>query len=294
MLNVIKMRKVTLGLSLLLVIASIVLFFVRGLNLDVDFTGGTTVYVNIGQKFNNDDISAIVKEAIGVDASTVQKSGDTEQEVVIKVRSLSTEERAKLFDAIAEKYDLNDDALLQVDNVDATVGKELSRSAIISSVIAIVLMLLYISVRFEFFSGLAAIYSLAQNVIILVGIYSLFQLPVNTTFIAAILTILGYSINDTIVIFDRIRENDRIMKKTPFSEVSNVSVKQSVTRSINTSVTTLITIVVLFILGVSSIRQFALPIIIGVAIGTFSSLFIATPVWWMIRGDGKNVVKAKK
>lgn len=294
MLNVIKMRKVTLGLSLLLVIASIVLFFVRGLNLDVDFTGGTTVYINIGQEFNNEDISAIVKDAIGVDASTVQKSGETGQEVVIKVRSLSTEERAKLFDAIAEKYDLNDDALLQVDNVDATVGKELSRSAIVSSVIAIVLMLLYISVRFEFFSGLAAIYSLAQNVIILVGIYSLFQLPVNTTFIAAILTILGYSINDTIVIFDRIRENDRIMKKTPFSEVSNVSVNQSVTRSINTSVTTLITIVVLFILGVSSIKQFALPIIIGVAIGTFSSLFIATPIWWMIRGDGKNVVKSKK
>ena len=294
MLNVIKMRKVTLGLSLLLVIASIVLFFVRGLNLDVDFTGGTTVYINIGQEFNNDDIAAVVKDAIGVDASTIQKSGETEQEVVIKVRSLSTEERAKLFDAVAEKYDLKDDALLQVDNVDATVGKELSRSAVISSVIAIVLMLLYISIRFEFFSGLAAIYSLAQNVIILVGIYSLFQLPVNTTFIAAILTILGYSINDTIVIFDRIRENDRTMKKTPFSEVANISVNQSVTRSINTSVTTLITIVVLFILGVSSIRQFALPIIIGVAIGTFSSLFIATPIWWMIRGDGKNVVKAKK
>ena len=293
MLNVIKWRKVTLGLSLLLVIVSIVLFFVRGLNLDVDFTGGTTVYVNIGQEFNNNDISAVVKDAIGVDASTVQKSGETGQEVVIKVRSLSTEERSKLFDAIAEKYNLNDDALLQVDNVDATVGKELSRSAVVSAIIAIILMLLYISIRFEFFSGLAAIYSLAQNVIILVGIYALFQLPVNTTFIAAILTILGYSINDTIVIFDRIRENDRIMKKTPFSEVANISVNQSVTRSINTSVTTLITIVVLFILGVSAIRQFALPIIIGVAIGTFSSLFIATPIWWMIRGDGKHTVKAK-
>lgn len=287
MFDIVKNKWIFLGLSIALVVISIASLFIVGLNLDVDFTGGTTMYVNIGKEFDNNEISSIVEEAVGTKPSSVQKSGDAGTEVVIKIRSLDTEERAKMFDAIKEKYSLEQEALLQVDNVNATVGSELKRSAIMSAVIAIILMLVYISFRFEFWSGIAAVLSLAQNVLILLGVYSIFKLPINTTFIAAILTIVGYSINDTIVIFDRIREDSRFMKKKPFSEVVNSGIWKSITRSINTSVTTLLTIVILAIVGVPAIKEFALPIIIGICVGTFSSIFIASPIWALIKGDGK-------
>ena len=296
MLNVIKSKWICLGISLIIILAGVVSYFVNGgFNLDIDFTGGTTLTIDMQDKdFNIDDIEKLIEETVGFPASSVQKAEDS---IIISISTpkeinnnaaLSTDDRAKLFDAIKDKYELTDEALTDYDSIDATIGKELSKSAIMSCIFALLLMLVYISFRFEFWSGIAAVLSLAHNVFILMAVYAIFQLNINTTFIAAILTIVGYSINDTIVTFDRIREITRKIKKLPFADIVNKGVNETVVRSINTSVTTLLTIVVLYFVGVASIKEFALPIIIGIIVGTYSSIFVASPIWSMLKGEKKS------
>ena len=296
MLNVIKSKWICLGISLIIILAGIVSYFVNGgFNLDIDFTGGTTLTIDMqGKDFNVDDIEKLIEETVGFPASSVQKA---EGSIIISISTpkdindnaaLATDDRAKLFDAIKDKYELTDEALTDYDSIDATIGKELSKSAIMSCIFALLLMLVYISFRFEFWSGIAAVLSLAHNVLILMAVYAIFQLNINTTFIAAILTIVGYSINDTIVTFDRIREITRKIKKLPFADIVNKGVNETVVRSINTSITTLLTIVVLYFVGVASIKEFALPIIIGILVGTYSSIFVASPIWSMLKGEKKS------
>jgi len=144
-------------------------------------------------------------------------------------------------------------------------------------------MLIYITFRFEFKSAVAAIVALLHDVLMVISLYAIFRIPVDSTFIAVILTIVGYSINDTIVVFDRIRENLRLMRKTPFNDVANLSIIQTIARSINTSLTTLMTIVMLFLFGGETIKDFTLALIVGIASGTYSSIFIASPIWAMWR-----------
>ena len=156
-------------------------------------------------------------------------------------------------------------------------------------------MLIYITIRFSFKSGISAIIGLLHNILVMLAIYSIFQIPVNSSFVAAVLTVVGYSINDTIVVFDKIREAARKGGRSQFAEIANTSLNQTLTRTINTSVTTLITILTLYILGVDSIREFSLPIIIGVIVGTYSSICIATPIWTIIqdlKGNKKAVKRA--
>ena len=296
MLNVIKSKWICLGISLIIILAGIICYFVNGgFNLDIDFTGGTTLTIDMqGKEFNVDDIEKLIDETVGFPASSVQKA---EGSIIISISTpkdindnaaLSTDDRAKLFDAIKNKYELTDEALTDYDSIDATIGEELSKTAIMSCIFALLLMLVYISFRFEFGSGIAAVLSLAHNVFVLMAVYAIFQLNINTTFIAAILTIVGYSINDTIVTFDRIREITRKVKKLPCADIVNKGVNETVIRSINTSVTTLLTIVVLYFVGVASIKEFALPIIIGILVGTYSSIFIASPIWSMLKGEKKS------
>ena len=296
MLNVIKSKWICLGISIVIIIAGIVSYFINdGFNLDIDFTGGTTLTVDMqGKDYKVDDVEKLIDETLGYSASSVQNSDGS---VIISISTpktindnaaLSTDDRTKLFDAIKDKYELTDEALTDYDSIDATVGNELKSSAIKSCVIALLLMLVYISIRFEFWSGIAAVLSLAHNVFVLMSIYAIFQLNINTTFIAAILTIVGYSINDTIVTFDRIREITRKVKKTPFTDMVNKGVNETVVRSINTSVTTLLTIVILYFVGVASIKEFALPIIVGIIVGTYSSIFIASPIWSMFKREKKS------
>lgn len=293
MFNVMNKKWILLGISAVLVLVSIVSMLVRGLNLDVDFAGGTAIYINMAQDFDNNEVMKLVKETAELSNDpTVQKSGDTQQEVVIRTNSLTDEQVAAVRTALTEKYGLNEDSFLSVDSVSPTIGGELARSAITASIVAVLLMLLYISFRFEFLSGVTAIIALAHDVIVTIGCYALFGWSVNSTFVAAILTILGYSINNTIVIFDRIRENERITKKPVHSEIVEKSVWQSATRSFYTTLTTLFPIVLLFIMGVPSIRQFALPLIIGMVIGTYSSLFVSGPLWATMKGDSKKKANA--
>ena len=300
MLNVIKSKWICLGVSIAIILLGVVFYFVNGgFNLDIDFTGGTTLTVDMqGKNFKTDDIAKLIEETVGFTASNVQTSDGT---VIISISTpktvnsnvaLSTDDRIKLFNAIKDKYGLTDEALTDYDSIDATVGDELKHSAVMSCVVALIFMLLYITFRFELLSGVAAVLSLAHNVLILMSIYAIFQFNINTTFIAAILTIVGYTINDTIVTFDRIREISRKVRKTKFTDIVNQGVNETVIRSINTSVTTLLTIIILYFVGVPSIKEFAFPIIIGIAVGTYSSIFIASPIWAILRGKEGTAAKA--
>lgn len=297
MLNVIKSKNICFAVSIIIILAGIVFYFVNGgFNLDIDFTGGTTITIDMeGKDYNTDDIYDLTKSTLGFSASNVQSSADGS--IIISISTpkeinddaaLSTDDRVKLFNAIKDKYGLTSDSPINQDSIDATVGKELRKSAVLSCIVALILMLVYISIRFELWSGVAAVLSLAHNVLVLMSIYSIFHLNINTTFIAAILTIVGYSINDTIVTFDRIREITRKVKKTPFTDIVNKGVNETVIRSINTSITTLLTIVILYFVGVASIKEFALPIIIGIVVGTYSSIFIASPIWSLFRREKKT------
>ena len=287
MLNVIKSKWICLGISLVIILAGVVSFFVQGFNLDIDFTGGTTITVDMeGKSFNIDDVEKLISDTLGFRASNVQKAdGDLLINISADGKALSPEQRETLFAAIKTTYTLSEANDPSFDSIDPTIGKELRESAILSCIIALILMLAYITFRFDLPSGIAAVLSLAHNVFVLLAVYTIFQLNINTTFIAAILTIVGYSINDTIVTFDRIREIGRKVRKTPFSVIANKGVNETVTRSIFTSVTTLLTIVVLYVIGVTSIKEFALPIIVGIIVGTYSSIFIASPIWVMFKKD---------
>ncbi len=182
--------------------------------------------------------------------------------------------------------------LSSMDDISPSSGRELARSALWMSLLACAAILLYVTFRFEFTSGCVAVLALAHDVLILLGVYSVLQISVNINFIAAVLTVLGYSINNTIVIMDRIRENTRNSRKESYGEIANNSIWQTMTRSINTTITTLLTIGMVFIIGVASIKAFALPIIIGIVIGFFSSVFITGPLWATWRDSAVNAKRA--
>ncbi len=171
-------------------------------------------------------------------------------------------------------------AAISIDKVSATTSARLIGDTFLAVLIAIVLMLVYISIRFDFKSGVCAVIALAHDVILMFGFYSLFQLTMNTSFVAAVLTIIGYSINATIIVFDRVRENNRMLgKKATGAVKANNAITTSYTRTLYSSLTTLFTIGALFVLGVSSIQEFALPIIVGIVCGAYSSLFVAPTIW---------------
>ncbi|MDD6308299.1 MAG: protein translocase subunit SecF [Clostridia bacterium] len=285
MINFLKGKNVYFIISCAIIVAGLVAALVfGGLHFGLDFMGGTEIRMNIGQSFENNDIAAIVSETVGKQPS-IQKSGDTE--VSIKLEEIETEQRDAVVEAIKAKYNLSDNALLEATNVSASASTKLLTDALKAIGIAVIFMLLYITVRFDFKSGLAAIIGLLHNVILLLAIYAIFQIQINSTFIAAVLTIVGYSINNTIIIFDKIRENRKTNRRIPFAEVSNTSLNQVLVRTINATITTLLTILVLYIIGIKSIREFSLPIIIGILIGTYSSICISTPIWVLL-GDKKR------
>lgn len=283
-------RKVFFTISAILVVLSIVFLFVRGLNFGIDFTGGTTLQFNLGEtKYSADvekEIRGIIKENANTDDVIVQKTGDSG--VSIKTMELTNEQSESVINAILEKYGLEQANLLANEKVSGTVSGRLIGDSLKAIVLAVILMLIYITIRFDFQSGTSAVIALAHDVIIMLGFYALFGFTVNTSFIAAILTIVGYSINATIIVFDRVRENNRLMRKASANEVADKAINGSYLRAINSSVTTLLTIGVLYIMGVDSIQEFALPIIVGIVAGTYSSLFIAGPFWAWWKGLDKK------
>ncbi len=297
MINIVEKKKIFFIIPLVLIVIGIVSMIAQGFAMDIEFQGGINVTAALGQEFKNKDVETLVKDAIGVTPSSVQKSGENGEDVVIKImyqgknKELASADREKLTNALIEKYGIDADAI-SISNVSATVGKEMLQKSFLLCLITVILMLVYITIRFELMSGISAIVALIHDVLIMLSFYSIFQIPVNSTFIAAILTILGYSINASIMVFDRIRERRRLAtKKTVLNNLVNESILSTMGRSINTTITTLLTVALLcvfgYMMGITSLVEFTLPIIVGVVAGFYSSVFIAGPFWAMCKG-GKN------
>ena len=289
-------RKIFFTISAVLVIASILLMIFKGFNMGIDFTGGNLYQFEMGKTVTSaieDELEAIISETAGVSDISVQATGDTQ--VIIKTPELSNETSDAVIEAILAKYELSQDNVLNNEKVNGTVSARLIGEALKAVIIAVILMLIYITIRFDFQSGTSSVLALAHDVILMLGFMSLFGVSINSPFIAAVLTILGYSINATIIIFDRIRENNKLMTKATPNEIADDAIRHSYTRAINSSLTTLFTIGALYVLGVTSIREFALPIIVGIVVGTYSSLFVSGSFWaWWKSLGAKKPAAAKK
>lgn len=288
---IVKNMKIFLVISALCCITgfvSLILlpFGVNLYNLAIDFAGGTQIEFNMHTEVTADisnDIAALVEEQTGVKPEAPVATGSDKDHVMIRSTSLDTEQRQAVISAMQEKYNLTDDDLDKNDDVSASVGNDLKKSAFLSACIAVVLMLIYITFRFEFTSGLAAVCCLIHDLLVMLSIYVIFQIPLNQNFIAAALTILGYSINASIIVFDRVRENMRTARKESFEDVVERSIWQTMGRTINTTLTTLFTVGMIFILGVSSLRDFTLPLLVGIISGAYSSIFLAGSLWSFFR-----------
>lgn len=269
-------------------IMAIGIFFTatQGLNLGLDFAGGTRLVMEIGQEFDKTEIDEIVKTYD--DKAQTQVVDNTQIEV--RSQSLSTETIDELVEQIQEKYSLKEDSIITLDEIGASIGRELTEGGVKAVVIAAALMLVYISFRFKKNYGFAAILALVHDIFFLIAIYAVARISVNTPFIAAVLTILGYSINDTIVVFDRVRENKKLHPGLSNKEIINLSLSESFSRSVGTLLTTLFTILSVAIF-VPQIRDFALPISIGVMVGGLSTFFVASPFWISLEDRAHKIKK---
>ena len=276
--------KICLIISAVIILVALGLHLAgQGINLGIDFAGGLSMQYDMKTAVTASDVNTVL-ENMGVTSSTVTVQGRDNNEVNIRIKDISKDDIQKVqadFEAgIKEKYP-EAVSIGDVNYVGPVAGATLVRNAIISVLLAAGLMLIYIAIRFDLNSGIAAVFGLLHDVLIMLSFMVIFRsvIQMNSSFIAAALTIVGYSINNTIVIFDRIRENAKKMPTAPREEVTNISIRESLGRTICTTVTTLITIVALCILGVASIREFALPIIVGILSGVYSANMINGYVW---------------
>lgn len=290
----------------IMLIALVMSLFGVGINFGIDFAGGLNISYNMNQAFDQADVEAAL-EAQGMTGYTVSHSGAGGEILQIRIPQLAGDaEIQTLQDGLAAelsaKYPDMDTENATASYVGPIAGATLLRNALISVLLATVLMLAYIAYRFDFNSGVAAVVGLLHDVLIMLSFMVLLRsiIQMNQSFIAAMLTIVGYSINNTIIIFDRIRDNNKKAghSSTSKEELVNISVSQSLGRTINTTLTTLITIVTLYIMGVDSIREFSLPIIVGVVSGVYSSNMINGYVWAFLENrkkgkKGKTTAKMK-
>ena len=289
--------KVCLCISCAIIVVALVLtIFGLGINLGIDFEGGLSMQYDMKTAVTSADVSAVLT-SMGVSSSTVTVQGRNNNEVNVRIKDVAKDDiqkvQADFETGVKEKYP-EAVSIGDVNYVGPVAGATLVRNAVISVLLAAALMLIYIAIRFDLNSGIAAVFGLLHDVLIMLSFMVIFRsvIQMNSSFIAAALTIVGYSINNTIVIFDRIRENARKMPTVPREEVTNISIRESLGRTICTTVTTLITIVALCILGVASIREFALPIIIGILSGVYSANMINGYVWAFLEEKRRNRKKA--
>ncbi|NMB42474.1 MAG: protein translocase subunit SecF [Firmicutes bacterium] len=291
-------RRAALVIAIVIIITGVISLFLNSLNLGIDFSEGTILQLRLAKGYQMEEVRSVLSP-FGLDGVPLQRAGHEGfaegSEVVIKAPYLAEAQRKEIVAAFEEHWpEMTAEDVLRVENVGATVGRELTREALYALLLAAVGMILYITFRFEFKFALAAILALLFDVFTVVTVFSLFKVEINSPFIAAILTIVGYSINDTIVIFDRIRENlKRFGRKKTLTAVVNDSINESLVRSVNTSLTTLVVLVCLFIafsyfVGSMDLKAFALALLVGIVTGTCSSLFIAGPLWFAWQPAGKR------
>ncbi len=289
-LNFVGKRKICYIASVAVIVIGLVIAGVHGVNgyafnYSLDFVGGSSTSVTFNENRTIEElekeVKPIVSEITGDNDIQMTPVADS-NEVVIRTRTLTLEERTALYDSLAENFGVDEDQI-QTENISATVSSEMKSSAIIAVLVAAVFMLLYVWIRFKDLSfGASSVVPLLHDVLVLLAFYAVLRWSVSNTFIACMLTLVGYSINATIVVFDRIRENIQLTKEN-LAETVNRSISQTLSRSINTSLTTLIMVVVLYILGVTSIKEFALPLVVGVICGCYSSVCIAGSLWFDIK-----------
>jgi len=289
-LDYIGLKKYSYGISLALVLVSVLSVAIFGFNYGIDFSSGTSVDVALSRPVDKAAVERFLDDGRSEWGEYVLTPGN--ERLSIRFKEVLNAEQQTSFRA-AFQSGLDADASFEMNVVGVDIAREQQEKAMWGVLFASIGILIYVAIRFEWRFGLAAIIALLHDAIIVMGAFSLFRLEVNMPFIVAVLTVIGYSINDTVVIFDRIRENLRFAKIKTHADLANVvnaSVRQTLTRSINTVVAVLIGAVLLFALASPSIRLFSLAIIIGLVAGTYSSIFVASPLWFELR----KRMKAKK
>lgn len=298
--NFLKYRYLFLALSLVIIISGITCGFLTGFKFDIDFKGGTKIQADLKSEFDNNQIENLVNDITG-SKPLVQKMSSGESSVSITTDVISEEVADKITASLKDKFPNMEEPTTR--NVQPSFGKNLIESAILAIVVSIFAILLYIAIRFKTLgitAAISAIIALVHDVLIMVALYGIFKLPINSTFVAVLLTIIGYSINDTIIVYDRIRENKRkVTKNTDLKDTINTSISQTMRRTIFTSFTTIGAILVVLIFAYFNnqqvLEEFSLPLTIGILSGTYSSIFIAASLWYIFDeiGNKKNKVKVK-
>ena len=281
-------------ISLILIVASLILLVFKGLNYGVDFKGGTLIEIRVEQ--SSSKISSIRDSFNQMNLGDVSvKSFGNKTDYIVKFEKQSSND-SKFIDNIKAKLSssVGNVDFRRVENVGPKVSAELLRSGVISISIALLLMLIYIWIRFEWQFSLGAIIALFHDVIITMGIFSLFSLEINLSIVAAVLTIVGYSMNDTVVIFDRVRENLKKYADIKIFELTNISINETLSRTIITSVTTLLALFSIYFFGGEILKGFSLAMILGVIFGTYSSIYIANPILVLLKVSQRTVIKEEK
>lgn len=319
MVNLYAKRYYFFILSGIIILSGIAAYFINGgFNLDIQFQGGTVIemrtkadtFVNKEINTVTDKVAEVVKSAINKNV-TVQKlqSVDANQKIdLLKISigsntNLSNEDVQKVKDAVIKELNLDPKtALYSEESVEPLIGREISMNGVKAIIVASILIILYVWFRFKNMGGLSAgvmaVVGLLHDILVMIAVYIIFKIPVNESFIAAILTVYGYSMNDTVIIYDRVRENNKLLRKVPLPELVNTSIMQTLKRSINTVVTVLISITTVYVFarinGLTSMEEFSFPLIVGIASGCYSSIFIASPLYVMWKeSKKKNKVSSK-
>ena len=282
----IRNRKIFYCISAAIIICGIVFTGIRGFNYGIDFTGGTMIQLDMGKKVDIDEVNDTIKD-YKLNPTIVYAGKDNDQIVIRTIKAMKTKERTAVVNTISDKYHLGKNAVLSSEEFGPTVGKELRHNAVKSVLIATFCMLIYIRFRFKNWQyGLAAVAGLGHDVLVTLSLYAIFGFTINNPFIAGILTVVGYSINDTIVVFDRIRENTQFYKRKEREKMIDDSINQTLSRSIMTSLTTIVVMIPLFVLVSSQLREFLIPLMIGVICGTYSSIFLCSPLYYEMTKKG--------
>ncbi len=290
--DVVNKRKLWYAISAVLLLVGVVSLLFRGLNLGIDFTGGNIMQLQFSQTVTSEELRSVVSSYVEA-TPTIQASDNNV--FLIRTEDMPEEQSNQLLTQV--ESELGSFEILRNERIGPVIGAELIANAWWALLLALALMLLYITVRFRFNFAVSAIVPLIHDALMVLGIFSILQVEVDSTFVAAILTVLGYSINSTIVIFDRIRENRELHPKQGFTDLINESINQTLGRSINTSVAVLLLVLCLFLFGGDTTKAFSLALVIGVIAGAYSSVFIAGSILsdlTRLRGVDKNEIRAAK
>ncbi len=297
--SILSKRKIAAIISVtLLLIGLFSLIFHKGLRLGIDFQGGTLVQLQFEETVEVSDIRSAL-ESVGMGSAEIQQFG-AEDEVLIRVLQTSEQQGAETSEqiqgALSTNIPDNPFEVRRLEQVGPEIGSELRTDAVLAILAALLGIVIYISIRFEFKFAIASIVALVHDVLITLGVFSLLDLEITLAIIAAFLTIVGYSLNDTIVVFDRVRENLKSLRRETYEHIVNLSINQSLSRTVVTSVTTFLVVIILFLFGGEVIKNFAFALVIGVIIGTYSSVFVASPVIveWEARTESQGRLTKKR